>query len=87
MIRLFVKPRCGWCDKAVRWLDNRGINYETVDVIADNDAYREMIELSGQTCAPVLDVDGQILADFGPEELAPFWAKISAPNPDQPSRG
>jgi glutaredoxin len=85
MIRLFVKPRCGWCDKAIRWLDHRRIQYETVDVIADNDAYREMIALSGQTCAPVLDVDGQILADFGPEELAPFWAKISAPSPGHAS--
>jgi glutaredoxin 3 len=76
-IRLFVKPYCGWCDKAQNWLDVRGIRYEVLDVIADNDAYTEMFELSGQTLAPVIDVDGQILADFGPDELAKFWQKIS----------
>lgn len=76
-IRLFIKPYCGWCHKAMRWLDDHNVKYETFDVIADQDAYREMVELSGQTLAPVIDVDGQILADFGPEELEKFWQKLS----------
>jgi len=46
-------------------------------VIADREAMTEMVELSGQSLAPVIDVDGQILADFGPEELAKFWEKLS----------
>lgn len=32
-----------------------------------------MVRLSGQTLAPVIEVDGAVLADFGPEELAAFW--------------
>ncbi len=75
-IRLFIKPYCGWCHKAIRWLDERGIDYETVDVIADEAAFDEMIRLSGQELAPVIDVDGEILADFGPEQLAEFWQRI-----------
>ena len=76
-IRLFIKPYCGWCHKAQQWLDERGIKYETLDVIADRDAMNEMVNLSGQTYAPVIDVDGQVLADFGPEELAAFWEKLA----------
>ena len=75
-IRLFIKPYCGWCHKAVRWLDAHGIEYETVDVIADEAAFDEMIRLSGQDLAPVIDVDGEILADFGPDQLAEFWHKL-----------
>jgi len=75
-IRLFIKPYCGWCHKATAWLDARGIKYEALDVIADNDAFTEMVELSGQTLAPVIDVDGEVLADFGPEELERFWEKL-----------
>ena len=56
-IRLFVKPYCGWCHKAVRWLDDQGVEYQTVDVIADEIAYDEMIRLSGQDLAPVLDLE------------------------------
>jgi len=79
-IRLFVKPFCGWCHKAVRWLDDRGIDYETVDVIADEAAYDEMIRLSGQDLAPVIEVDGEVLADFGPDQLAEFWSKLDRKN-------
>jgi glutaredoxin len=76
-IRLFIKPYCPWCHKAQRWLDERGIQYERLDVIADSKSMTEMVKLSGQRLAPVIDVDGQILADFGPEELAEFWEKLN----------
>ncbi len=77
-IRLFIKPYCPWCQKAIRWLDERGVKYESLDVIADQEAYDEMVELSGQTYAPVIDVDGDVLADFGPDELAKFWEKLKS---------
>ena len=77
-IRLFIKPYCGWCHKAIRWLDDHEVEYETVDVIADEAAFDEMIRLSDQDLAPVIDVDGEILADFGPEQLEPFFKKLES---------
>jgi glutaredoxin 3 len=74
-VRLFIKPYCPWCHKAMRWLDDRSIEYETLNIISDRAAFDEMQNLSGQTLAPVIDVDGKILADFGPEELEAFWKK------------
>ncbi len=59
------------------WLDARGVKYETFDVISDGEAFDEMVRLSGQTLAPVIDVNGKILADFGPDQLEKFWKKIS----------
>jgi len=75
-IRLFIKPWCGWCHKAIRWLDDHDIEYETLDVMADNAAYDEMVKLSGQDLAPVIEVDGEILADFSPNELEEFWKRL-----------
>jgi glutaredoxin 3 len=74
-VRLFIKPYCPWCHRAERWLKENDIEYETIDVISDDAAFDEMIRLSGQELAPVIDVDGKILADFGPDELARFWKK------------
>jgi glutaredoxin 3 len=79
-IRLFIKPYCGWCHKAIRWLDDHDIEYETVDVIADESAFDEMIRISDQELAPVIDVDGEILADFGPEQLEGFFNKLGKIN-------
>jgi glutaredoxin 3 len=73
--RLFIKSYCPWCHKAIRWLDENGIEYETLDVITNEAAFDEMVRLSGQDLAPVIEVDGKVLADFGPEQLADFWKK------------
>ena len=75
--RLFIKPYCPWCNKAMHWLDEHDIDYEQLDVIADEAAFEEMVRISGQELAPVIEVNGQVLADFGPEELAKFLEKIS----------
>ena len=72
-IRLFVKPGCPWCEEAVEWLDRHGILYELLDVIRNAEARAEMRELTGQTKAPSMDVDGHILADFGADELEEWW--------------
>jgi len=79
-VRLFIKPYCGWCHKAIRWLNEHGAEYETIDVTTDESAMAEMVRLSGQELAPVIEVNGQLLADFGPEQLAEFWLKIENQN-------
>jgi glutaredoxin 3 len=75
-IRLFIKPYCGWCHEAVDWLDERGIQYETLDVTNDAAARKEMFQLSGQTRAPTIEVDGEILADFDTGQLEKFWERL-----------
>lgn len=77
-VRLFIKPYCGWCHEAQEWLDERGIEYQTLDVISDSAARREMVQLSGQTLAPVIEVDGEVLADFDTDQLEDFWKKLEA---------
>ncbi len=59
----------------MRWLEENGIEYEALDVIANEKAFDEMVRLSGQELTPVIVADGKVLADFGPEQLADFWEK------------
>jgi glutaredoxin 3 len=77
---LFIKPYCGWCRQAMDWLDDHGIRYKVLDVIGDSKAYDEMYRLSRQTLAPVIEVDGQVLADFSAKELAVFWETLEGRN-------
>jgi glutaredoxin 3 len=71
--RLFIKPGCPWCDEAMEWLDRKGVSYEVLNVTRDAAARAEMLRLTGQTKAPSIEVDGQVLADFGADELAAWW--------------
>lgn len=85
-VRLFIKSYCPWCQKAERWLKEHSIRYEAIDVISDEAAFAEMIRLSGQELAPVIEVDGKILADFGPEQLAEFWSRLENKHADTAAR-
>ena len=76
-VRLFIKPFCGWCTEAMEWLDRNKIKYNALDVTSDRAAWDEMARLSGQSSAPVIEVDGEMLADFGASELAQFWNELS----------
>ena len=75
-VRLFVKPFCGWCHEAQDWLDDHEIEYQTLDVTTDRAARQEMLDLSGQTLAPVIEVDGEVLADFDTDQLEVFWKQF-----------
>jgi glutaredoxin len=54
-----------------------GYKFEEIDVERDRRAYAEMIQLSGQSYTPTLEVGGKVLADFGPDELETFLKKHS----------
>ena len=69
---LYVKTSCPWCDEVIEYLDAKKIAYRKVVVSGNREAMQEMVQLSGQSKAPTLDWHGEILADFGVDELIPF---------------
>jgi glutaredoxin 3 len=75
-VRLFIKPGCPWCEETVEWLDAHGYEYQTLDVTGNASARAEMRELTGQTRAPSIELDGHVLADFGADELEEWLGKL-----------
>lgn len=72
-MKLYVKMWCPWCVDAIRWMKQRGIGFELVDVIADASAFRRMREISGQTYTPTLELpNGEVLPDFDTGQLERF---------------
>ncbi len=69
---LYVKPGCPWCEEVIEYLDGRSIGYQKIVVSGDREAMQAMIDLSGQSKAPTIDWNGEVLADFGVDELVPF---------------
>lgn len=69
---LYIKPGCPWCDEVVDFLRRKRIEVKAVVVSGNPAAMRELIELSGQSKAPTMDWHGEVLADFGVDELIPF---------------
>ena len=49
---------------AKEFLKQNNVSYEEVNVAADPRRADEMIEKSGQTGVPVIDIDGKIIVGF-----------------------
>ena len=69
---LYVKTGCPWCDEVLEYLDEHRIAYQKITVTGNREAMQQMIDLSGQSKAPTMDWNGEVLADFGVDELVPF---------------
>jgi len=69
---LYVKTGCPYCRAAMDYLDNHQIQYEKIEVRGSDSEMKKLEELSGQTKTPTLNWNGDVLADFGIDELKDF---------------
>jgi glutaredoxin len=63
---LFSAPWCGVCERAKRYLDQRGVRYEERDIEDDDEAREEVVRVLGQVAIPLLEVDGRYISGFEP---------------------
>lgn len=71
---LYVKTGCPYCKAAIEYLDEHEVAYEKVEVRSSPEGLAKLEEISGQNKTPTLDWDGEVLADFGVDELKEFLA-------------
>lgn len=69
MIKLYSTPSCPYCITLKKFLEEKGIKFEYIDVSKDQNELQEMIDKSGQMGVPVLDVDGQIVVGFDRDKI------------------
>ncbi|MEN9647368.1 MAG: hypothetical protein RLY57_172 [Candidatus Parcubacteria bacterium] len=59
----YIKTGCPWCIGVTNYFKEKGIVYEEKNVTESPSLFEEMKTLSGQTKAPVVIIDGYMLAD------------------------
>jgi glutaredoxin len=66
---VYTTSWCPWCRKTMAWLDERGVEYENRD-IEKNPAWRdELLEKSGGTSIPVVEIEGELIRGFNPGRM------------------
>ncbi len=78
-LHIYIKPTCPWCVEALETLDAMGCAYITHDVFTEPGAAQTVKSISNQTRVPTMQAGDHVLADFGPEEIAPFLLKHGWP--------
>lgn len=68
-VRIYTTPTCPFCTMAKKFLRDKHIHFDEVDVADDLDARQEMLELSGQLGVPVITVDEEVVIGFNQTAL------------------
>lgn len=63
-VRVFSTPICPYCFALKRFLEEKGIEVESVDVSSDLEAQKEMLEKTKQATVPVTDINGEFIIGF-----------------------
>ena len=69
MVKVYSTPTCTYCVTLKKFLDDKAIKYESVDVSQNAKDLQEMIDKSGQMGVPVVDIDGQIIIGFNRNKI------------------
>jgi glutaredoxin 3 len=68
-IKVYVKEGCPWCVELEDYMLQKGLNYESIEVLSNADKFNEMIAISGQSKAPVVVIDEEVFADTDKETM------------------
>ncbi len=69
---VYTKLGCPWCRAVVDFLSEKKVVYEEREVRGNKNWFDEMVKKSGQTKAPTLDLNGEILADTDRDAVEVF---------------
>ncbi|MBN1871013.1 MAG: glutathione S-transferase N-terminal domain-containing protein [Candidatus Omnitrophica bacterium] len=68
-VKVYSTPTCPYCIMVKQFLKNKNVDFEDIDVSADQDKAQEMVDKSGQMGVPVLDIDGEIIIGFDQDAI------------------
>jgi glutaredoxin-like protein NrdH len=69
MVTVYTKPSCVQCEATKRMMDKLKIEYSTVDISVDTDAF-DMIVAKGFKSAPVVMTDNDSWSGFNPDKIS-----------------
>ena len=74
-ITAYLKSVCGWSGGVRDVFARYGLEYEE-KLIDDPANYAEMVTKSGQPLSPCVEIDGEMLADVGAEEVEDYLLRV-----------
>jgi len=69
-VTIYTAPSCTHCNSAKRYLSEHGVDYREVDISNDIQSAQRLIDKTGQTGVPVIEVDGKMIVGFDKRKLS-----------------
>ena len=71
-IKAYLKPSCGWSMGVRAIMEKYSLAYKDLDIINNQELFAEMVQKTGQTNQPCVEIDGVMLADVSGEEVEEY---------------
>jgi glutaredoxin len=68
-ITVYTKKGCFWCEELLDFMVENNVVFVEKEVRGNSNFFEEMKNLSGQTLAPTVVVDGVVYPDTDKEEI------------------
>ncbi len=64
--KMYSTPRCSWCDRVARILEDKQVTVEKIDVSGRKDLIKEMQKAAGEkvTTVPQVIIDGKYVGGY-----------------------
>ena len=69
MITIYTTPTCVYCKTLKEYFKSKNIEFQEVDVAADEKELEKMVAISGQMGVPVVDIEGNVVIGFDRERI------------------
>ena len=74
-VKVYTTPTCPFCKKAKTWLQEHGIDYKEINVLEDEAARDHIVQKSGQTGVPQIEIGEKVIVGFDEEALQEQFGK------------
>ena len=75
-ITAYLKTSCGWSQGVRAIMRKYNLAYEDRDIIINPLFRAEMVEKSGQSLSPCVEVNGHMLSDFNGDEVEAYLLQM-----------
>jgi len=66
---IYSTPTCTYCNAAKEFMRQHDVEFEEYDVSQDMEKAQRIIEATGQTGVPVIEIDGEFIIGFDKPKL------------------
>lgn len=63
-VKIYSTPTCPFCEQGKHFMMKNDIDFDDINVAADQRSYQEMIEKSGFMGVPVFEIEGKFFLGF-----------------------
>lgn len=74
-IKVYTTPTCAFCLPVKKVLDEKGVEYEEIDITQDEKAAEELKEKTGQMGVPVTIIGDEVVIGYDKKKLEELLQK------------